>query len=56
MATRGAERYKFEVDRYSVVKYKNSPYYRGSELWDKLPRNDIESVCLSEFKRNLMIG
>ena len=36
-ATRGAERYKFEVERYNVVKYKNSPYYKGSELWNSLP-------------------
>ena len=26
--TRGAKRYKFEVKRYNVVKYKNSPYLR----------------------------
>ena len=53
-ATRGANRYKFEVERYNVVKYKNSPYYKGSLLWDRLPHNVTESVCLSEFKRNLM--
>ena len=51
--TRGAERYKFEVERYNVVKYKNSSYYKGSELWDKLPRHTIDSACFSEFKRNL---
>ena len=37
-ATRGADIYKFEVERYDVIKYKNSPYYKGSELWDALPR------------------
>ena len=29
--------------RYNCMEYKNSPYYRGSILWDKLPlevRND----------------
>ena len=31
-ATRGADRFKFEVERYNVTKYKNSPYYKGSQL------------------------
>ena len=53
-ATRGADRYKFEVERYNMIKYKNSPYYKGSELWDALPRQTIESTCFTEFKRNLM--
>ena len=53
-ATRGADRYKFALERYNVVKYKNSPFYKGSELWDKLPCHVINSACLTEFKRNLM--
>ena len=52
--TRGAVRYKFEVERYNVVKYKHSHFYKGSELWDTLPRQIIESTCLAEFKKNLM--
>ena len=28
------KKYKFEVERYNVVKYKNSPYYKGAEVWD----------------------
>ena len=55
-ATRGAERYKFAVERYNVVKYKNSPYYKGSELWYALPRDTIDSTHFTEFKRNLMNG
>ena len=53
-ATRGAERYKFEMS--GIILYKNSPYHKGSELWDSLPRDVIESACLSEFKRNLLNG
>ena len=54
--TRGAGRYKFDLERYNVMKYKNSPYYKGSELWDELPRQVIESTSLTEFKMNLMHG
>ena len=38
------------------MKYKNSPYYKGSELGDKLPLCVIESTCFSEFKKALMTG
>ena len=51
-ATRGAER--FDVEQYNVVKYKNSPSYKGSELWDELSRDVTESTCLTEVKRYLM--
>ena len=54
-ATRRAERYKFEVERYNVVKYKNSPYYKEAELWDSLPQYVTDSVCMTEFKRNLLL-
>ena len=54
-ATRRAERYKFEVERYNVVKYKNSPYYKGAELWDSLPQYVTDSVSMTEFKRNLLL-
>ena len=47
-ATRGAERYKFAVERYNVVKYKNSPYYKGSELWNALPQDTIDSTCFTQ--------
>ena len=52
-ATRGADRYKFALDRYNVTKYKNSPYYKGSERWDTLPQYVIDSTCFTEFKQNL---
>ena len=54
-ATRGAERYRFKAERYNVVKYKNSPFYKGSELWDNLPRHVIDSACFLKFKRNIML-
>ena len=35
--TRAANVYSFVSERYHNVKYKNSPYYKGSLLWDTLP-------------------
>ena len=29
--TRAADHYRFHIERYNVVKYRNSPYYKGSE-------------------------
>ena len=52
-ATRGARRYKFSVERYNTVKYKNSPFYKGCELWDTLPKPIIDSETLVEFKKLL---
>ena len=34
--TRAANVYSFVCERYHNVKYKNSPYYMGSVLWDNL--------------------
>ena len=52
-ATRNADRYKFHTERYNNVKYKNSPYFKGSELWDNLPRTTIDCENVFEFKRSL---
>ena len=54
-ATRGAERYTFDVERYNVIKYKNSPYYKGADLWDTLPRQVIDSTCFTELKKNMSL-
>ena len=51
--TRGADRYKFYIERYNNVKYKNSPYYKGSELWDTLPLSTVQCDTLFEFKQHL---
>ena len=45
---RGAGRYTFYLERYNNVKYKNSPYYKGSELWDALRVTTIECDTLLE--------
>ena len=52
-ATRGPDRYSFHLERYNNVKYKNSPYYKGSELWDTLPLNTINYDTLFDFKKHL---
>ena len=52
-ATQGARRYKFQVERYNGVKYKNNPFYKGSEPWDLLPHDTIDSESLTEFKKCL---
>ena len=51
--TRAAARFKFNVERNNNVKYKNSPYYTGSELWDKLLLATISCESMFEFKKCL---
>ena len=51
--TRGAARFRFHLERYNNVKYKNSPYYKGSDLWDTLPLTTVECETLFEFKQHL---
>ena len=51
--TRGAGRYHFYLERNNTVKYGNSPYYKGSELWDMLRPTTIEYDSLFMFKRCL---
>ena len=48
--TTGENVYSFVRERYNNVKYKNSPYYKGSLLWDSLPV-DARSESLLEFKK-----
>ena len=49
--TRQGERYNFRVDNYQSSKYKNSPYFKGTILWDSLPNDVINMPTLLEFKR-----
>ena len=51
--TRGADRYRFYTERCNSTKYRNSPYYRGSNLWDLLLKSTIECDSLFEFKRTM---
>ena len=48
--TRQGRRYNFRVDNYQSSKYKNSPYFKGTILWDRLPDNVISLPSLLGFK------
>ena len=49
--TRAARAYSFVHERYHNVKYKNSPYYKGSLLWDTLPVDTRRSIL--DFKKSI---
>ena len=51
--TRAAGVYTFVWERYSCIKYRNSPYYKGSLLWDDLPIAFRSCRTLLEFKKCL---
>ena len=51
--TRAAQNFAFARERYNCLKYKKSPYYKGSLLWDNLPVTVRNSVNLLEFKKRL---
>ena len=52
-ATRAANNFSFIRERYNCTKYRSSPYYKGSLLWDKLPPDAKRSLTLLEFKKYL---
>ena len=49
--TRNANRFTFYTEHYNNVKYKNSPYFKGSELWNTLPNATIDCDTIYEFKK-----
>ena len=51
--TRAAQRDQFYVERYNNMKYKNSPFYEGAELWKLLPLDIASSDSIFQFKLNL---
>ena len=51
--TRAANVFSFTRERYHNNKYKNSPFYKGAILWDKLPMNIKQCVTHLEFKKAL---
>ena len=51
--TRAANRDQFYVERYNNTKYKNSPFYKGAELWKLLPLDIATSDSLFQFKQYL---
>ena len=53
--TRQGDRYNFRVDNYQSRKYKNSPYFKGTVLWDLLPNDVINLPTLLEFKSTIKL-
>ena len=51
--TRQGNRYHFCVENYQGGKYKSSPYFKGTILWDSLPVDIITSPAIKEFKLKL---
>ena len=51
--TRQGCRYNFRLDNHQSTKYKNSPYFKGTVLWDRLPDTTIGLGSLLEFKREI---
>ena len=51
--TRAANVFSFTRERYHNNKYKNSPFYKGAVLWDKLPVDIKRCQTHLDFKRAL---
>ena len=51
--TRQQAKFEFELDHKIGTKYSNSPFYKGSKLWDKLTKEIqfLESEVL--FKQSI---
>ena len=43
----------FKVERYKNCKYKNSPYYKGADIWKSLPLDISDSDCMFQFKKGI---
>ena len=50
-ATRQQEKYVFKADTKIGKKYEKSPYYLGTKLWDKLPKETHFAENVHEFKK-----
>ena len=53
-ATRQQEKYVFRTDTKIGKKYEESPYYQGTKLWDKLPKETQFSENVHEFKKRIL--
>ena len=51
--TRSQQKYVFKVDAKIGKKYKRSPYYIGTRLWDKLSKDCQESDNIFVFKNKI---
>ena len=53
--TRQVRCFNFCVDNYQSGKYKNSPYFKGTILWDHLPDDVIALPSLLEYKKDIKL-
>ena len=51
--TRKHTKYVFKVETKIGTKYSNSPYYKGTLLWEKLDTETLDLECLVLFKKIL---
>ena len=51
--TRTNQKFVFKTETRIGSKYENSPFYRGTVLWNKLPKDTRFSENLSMFKMNI---
>ena len=52
--TRGSTKFEFKPDSKIGTKYGNSPFYRGTKLWNKLERDVQLSDNRWSFKNNMI--
>ena len=51
--TCAAQRDQFYVERYNTIQFKNSPFFKGSELWKLLPNDIVLIDSIFQFKQAL---
>ena len=51
--TRANQSFVFKTETRIGSKYENSPFYRGTVFWNKLPKDTQFSEELSMFKMNI---
>ena len=51
--TRAGTKKKFKTIKYENAKYRDSPYYKASKLWDTLPQEITNIASLYELKKLL---
>ena len=49
-ATRLHDKIVFRVDRKVGTKYSNSPYYKGTVIWNSLTKEEQNAETLLQFK------
>ena len=51
--TRISRRIVFKTNSYQGSLYKHSPYFVGTTLWDKLPRDTIDLPDIHSFEKKV---